>query len=157
MSEVRPWGKIIGGIAGLFMGGPLGAAVGVVLGHSFDSGLGPLLVGSDLDQLQQSFFQTLFRMIGYLAKSDGRVSEQEVAYTEQLMTRMGLGQEARRRAIILFNQGKSGSFDWLGELHGFARISGGQPQRARQAKPRPDRYSHEPRCMGHPARVETTR
>ena len=32
------WGKIIGGVAGFAMGGPLGAVVGAALGHAADSG-----------------------------------------------------------------------------------------------------------------------
>lgn len=123
-----PWGKIVGGVCGLFLGGPIGAAFGVVLGHSLDSGMGNLLLGSDLAALQRAFFETLFRLLGHLARSDGRVSEQEVAYTERLIARMGLQREVRRRAIVLFNQGKQPGFDWNGELRDFAQVSRGQPQ-----------------------------
>ena len=30
------WGRVIGGVAGFAMGGPLGAIMGVVAGHAYD-------------------------------------------------------------------------------------------------------------------------
>ena len=78
-------GKVVGGALGLLARGPIGAAVGVLLGHQFDehSGSGamsracaairtPLAIG-------EHFFRATFRVMGYLAKADGRVSESEIA------------------------------------------------------------------------------
>ena len=41
------------------------------------------------------FVGPLFTLLGAVAKSDGRVSEQEIAVAERLMTRMGLDAEQR--------------------------------------------------------------
>ena len=51
-----------------------------------------------------TFFETTFTLMGRIAKSDGRVSEQEVAVTEQLMGRMGLSAEHRREAEAAFER-----------------------------------------------------
>jgi DnaJ like chaperone protein len=53
----------------------------------------------------------LFALMGALAKSDGRVSEAEVAIAERLMTRLELDALWRRRAIDAFNKGKAPGFD----------------------------------------------
>ena len=37
------WGKVVGGVAGLFMGGPFGAVMGAALGHAADQGAIPRL------------------------------------------------------------------------------------------------------------------
>jgi DnaJ like chaperone protein len=48
--------------------------------------------------------------MGHLAKVDGRVSEQEIALAESLMSRMDLSPELRRAAIRLFGEGKAPAF-----------------------------------------------
>lgn len=47
------WGKLLGGVAGFFVGGPGGAVVGAALGHAADEGTIPLT------QLQQGLRQKL--------------------------------------------------------------------------------------------------
>ena len=121
-----PWGKLVGGALGLALGGPFGAALGVLVGHSVDEGLAPLLGGGGLDSLRKRFFETAFRLIGYLSKADGRVSEQEVAFAEQLMARMALEPAARQAAIRLFNEGKSREFDAVAAVAAFRDVSAGQ-------------------------------
>src|ERR1700710_1013499 len=43
------WGKIIGGTAGFFVGGPYGAVIGAALGHAADSG--------SVDSIRRPFVQ----------------------------------------------------------------------------------------------------
>jgi DnaJ like chaperone protein len=108
---MRIWGKLIGFVIGLVVTrGDLGAAVlGLVIGHLvFDSGwLGGLAHTGGKD----GYIEPLFALMGALAKSDGRVSEAEVAIAEKLMTRLELDPLWRRRAIDAFNRGKAPGFD----------------------------------------------
>lgn len=110
------WGKALGGALGLAFGGPIGALVGTVLGHGLDRGLArsDLFGGAkvkDRALLQERFFETTFAVMGHLAKSDGRVSEPEIAFAESVMGRMELSPALRRAAILFFNQGKNTEYD----------------------------------------------
>jgi DnaJ like chaperone protein len=108
------WGKLIGGVSGFLLGGPLGLLVGAVLGHQFDRGMasleGGFPGGMGHVQVQEVFFEATFSVMGHLAKSDGRVSEQEIALARQVMARMGLTEKSRLEAIRLFNLGKQADF-----------------------------------------------
>jgi len=57
------------------------------------------------------FVGPLFTLLGAVAKSDGRISEQEIAVAERLMTRMGLDADQRKQAIASFNRGKQPEFN----------------------------------------------
>jgi DnaJ like chaperone protein len=57
-----------------------------------------------------SFIAPLFALAGAIAKSDGRVSEQEIAATENLMVRMQLSPDQRASAIERFAAGKQPDF-----------------------------------------------
>ncbi len=109
------WGKVVGGTFGLLMGGPLGALMGAALGNYFDSGLDGVADAEDLgvgatERVQSAFFTAAFSVMGYIAKSDGRVSEAEIAMAEQVMEQMQLTPEQRKVAIYLFNEGKEDGF-----------------------------------------------
>ncbi len=54
--------------------------------------------------------QALFAAMGRVAKSDGRMREEEIAFAEQFMRHIGLTPAQRRRAIEAFRQGKDPSF-----------------------------------------------
>jgi DnaJ like chaperone protein len=62
------------------------------------------------NRVQQIFFNTSFQILGYLAKSDGRVSASEIRTAENIMQQMQLSSELRKAAIKLFNQGKQTNF-----------------------------------------------
>jgi len=115
-------GKIIGGVLGFLVGGPLLAMLGVFVGHMFDKGYRNQTRMASPEQqaiIRQCFFETTFTLLGYLAKADGRVSEVEVAQTEQLMDQMGLSPEQRRVAISLFKEGAASDFNPDGTLAQF--------------------------------------
>ncbi len=98
-------GKLIGLIVGIvFFHNLLAIAICFGLGHIWDRSVGSLHVRVQAAPL--SFIAPLFGLAGAIAKSDGRVSEQEIAATEQLMARMGLSSELRAAAIAQFNAGK---------------------------------------------------
>lgn len=118
------FGKVIGGAIGLYTGGIVGLALGVLLGNAFDrvqAGT-PNQFGRSARRgvLQTVFFQATFRVMGKLAKADGRVSEQEIELARHIMTRMGLDETQRLEAMRLFNEGKTPDYDimpLLEELH----------------------------------------
>jgi DnaJ like chaperone protein len=60
--------------------------------------------------VREKFFRTIFLLMGYVAKSDGRVSEEEVQHTEELFRQLGLGDEQRHEAILLFKEGADPAF-----------------------------------------------
>ena len=102
-------GKIIGALVGflLFRNG-FALVLGAFFGHLWDIGaLRPLRPqGASI-----SFIAPLFGLAGAIAKSDGRVSEQEIAATENLMGRMQLTPDQRASAIETFNAGKQPGFE----------------------------------------------
>lgn len=106
-------GKIIGFVLGFMMLGPLGAILGLLAGSYFDRGMVAMdrrPPHHELAQAQQVFYETVFRVMGHLAKVDGRVSEAEIAGAEALMQQMGLTDEHRREAIALFKEGSAPDF-----------------------------------------------
>ena len=74
--------------------------LGLAVGHAFDRGLvATLKFGSpeNIQRIKASFFETTFLLSGYVAKSDGRVSEEEVQHTELVFDQMKLDGEQRKR------------------------------------------------------------
>ena len=101
-------GKLIGAIVGLVIfHNPFGLLLGAVLGHFYDSAATRLKPPS----MGQGFIEPLFAFAGALSKSDGRVSEPEIAATEALMVRLRLDTSQRRSAIDRFTAGKQDGFD----------------------------------------------
>ena len=112
------WGKVFGGTFGFMLGGPLGGLIGAALGHNFDVGLrrmaedqdAPEALPSDRERTQTAFFTATFAVMGRLAKTDGRVTPDEIRIAGTVMERMGLTLAQRRMAQRLFNQGKAPDF-----------------------------------------------
>ncbi len=96
------------------VGGPLGALLGAAVGHNFDQGLWKIGAetsakdGRDPDQDQ--FLHAAFRLMGHVAKADGRVSEKEIATARAVMDHLRLNAEQRRGAIESFTAGKQPDF-----------------------------------------------
>ncbi len=107
------WGKIIGGAFGFMLGGPLGGLLGAALGHNLDRGLDTLPdagSGADRERVQTAFFTATFSVMGHLCKSDGRVSEQEIAMARNVMHQMDLSSSQEQLGMRLFEEGKGGKF-----------------------------------------------
>ena len=120
-------GKLIGAVLGFMVGGPLLALLGLAIGHIFDRGLGQAMrfnYGAEQETLQRSFFDTTFRVMGHVAKADGRVSESEIAQAEAIMTELGLTPERRRDAIARFKEGSAADFQLEPEIASFLRHGG---------------------------------
>lgn len=117
-------GKITGATFGLFSGGPFGIIIGMIVGHLLDQFIERNMLGINHQQepsgdsnsslhlqIQQVFFRTTFRVMGRIAKADGRVSTEEIAAANNIMTQMGLNGDARKQAIQYFTEGKDSDFD----------------------------------------------
>jgi len=120
-------GKLFGLIIGFLILGPLGAILGFFIGHSADQSRRGIS-GSRRKEVERQFFITSFRLLGHIAKADGRVSEAEVRHTEDLMTRLGLTPDHRREAIAEFKYGSGSDFDLETELNEFVSVCGRQPR-----------------------------
>jgi DnaJ like chaperone protein len=92
-------GFFIGSLISLKMSGGLAGSLG---------GLGNMRGGhARVAQRQAIFFETVFTLMGKLAKVDGRVSEQEIAHMESFMSQLGVTAEHRKQAISYFKTGSS--------------------------------------------------
>jgi DnaJ like chaperone protein len=86
------WGKIIGGTAGFFVGGPYGAVIGAALGHAADSGsvdsirrpfvqgpaYNPARVAGMFGRREEVFAITVTVLAAKLCKADGPVTRLEI-------------------------------------------------------------------------------
>jgi DnaJ like chaperone protein len=86
------WGKIIGGTAGFFVGGPYGAVIGAALGHAADSGsaesirrpfmqatpFNPARVAGMFGRREEVFAITVTVLAAKLCKCDGPVKRAEI-------------------------------------------------------------------------------
>ncbi|MFL0809327.1 MAG: co-chaperone DjlA [Agarilytica sp.] len=123
-------GKLIGAILGFIIMTPMGLGLiggifGAFAGHFFDRGLqsfSPQAGPEERAAIERAFFEVVFPLLGKLAKSDGRISEEEVASAEEMIKRMGLTPEARTQAIDLFTQGADASYDSDEALERFLQV-----------------------------------
>jgi DnaJ like chaperone protein len=100
---------------GLLIGHAPGAITGAIIGFIFDN----------LRHTQRKnatpeaggFIGPLFTLLGAVAKSDGRVSEAEIAIAERMMSRMNLDADQRKQAAASFNAGKQPEFDVTGTIN----------------------------------------
>ncbi len=117
------WGKLIGGVVGFSMVGPLGLLIGGILGHKFVDKPNNEALGENNELTQAAFFSATFSIMGHIAKVDGRVSEDEIAMAWQIMEHMQLDAEQKKAAVQLFNEGKKANFDLDGVLLQFKQVA----------------------------------
>ena len=73
------WGKLVGGFAGLAIGGPLGAVIGAVAGHAYDTAKAEKITrNGDADERQIAFTTAVIVLAAKMAKADGHVTRQEI-------------------------------------------------------------------------------
>ncbi len=126
------YGKLFAGLIGLMVAGLPGLILGLAVGHAFDRGLAATLMAGSPQQMQkirEEFSECCFTLLGYVAKADGRVSEEEITLTEQIMQQMGVAGEHRGQAIRFFKSGTDENFEpealiahFIGESRGHRQV-----------------------------------
>lgn len=119
-------GKLIGAFVGLVYGGVFGLLLGLLVGNAFDQ-MQSRRFGSKTENQKAGpnvFFRVTFLVMGQLAKSDGRVSEEEISQARFIMDQMQLNDRQRQEAIQFFNEGKSPHIDLNHELEQLTRAVG---------------------------------
>jgi DnaJ like chaperone protein len=126
-------GKLTGGVLGGLVLGPIGAALGVLLGHQLDemSSQAEPPAAEELTTIGERFFRASFQVMGCLAKADGRVSEREIAAARTVMDELRLNAGQVREAVACFTSGKQADYDYDGALAQLAHICRGRPDLAR--------------------------
>ncbi len=110
------WGKAIGAGLGLLAGGPIGAIIGGVIGHTFDAdgdrqrasaGYHEIDLEREFDR-QYLFYVSLASLAAKMAKADGRVTQDEIrAFDHFLRHNLGLTMEERKMVAQIFNEAKN--------------------------------------------------
>lgn len=120
---MRWTGKLIGGALGAFFG-PWGVAAGAALGHQYDTGA----LGGPARPPAEQFFRSTFRIIGHVAKADGRVTEREIDAARAVMQGLRLNPAQVQAAIVHFTAGKQSGFDLDAELAELQSACGAHPE-----------------------------
>ena len=108
-------GAGIGALFGAQRGGVLGGVIGAVVGNWVE-GKAREMMGSSASRRpsasdgELATLAALAAMLSKLAKADGRITEDEVRYCEQVFDRLGLRGEKREYCIRVFRAAKSDSY-----------------------------------------------
>ena len=111
------WTSVLGGAIGYMIGGPLGAMLGVAFAGNLSKGKSNFRGSAsdyrpgDQQRVQAAFFSSVFSVMGYIAKVDGKVSKSEILLAQQVMQHMQLSEDMQKAAKELFNQGKQNDFN----------------------------------------------
>jgi DnaJ like chaperone protein len=123
-------GKIIGALLGFLLLHKLpGVVIGALLGHFlFDQRAERAgIPQAELARIQTIFFNTVFMLLGYVAKADGHISENEIKITEIYMEKMELTADHKREAIRLFKLGAEPAFSASLQLEEFMKVAQHSP------------------------------
>ncbi len=118
-----------------FFGAFLGFLVGSFISFKLSGGLLGRLSGfgnvggiKGLNTQRQSiFFKTVFTLMGTLAKSDGRVSEQEIAHIEKFMSQLNMSTAHRKQAISHFKTGSQVDYEIATLIQEFNAVTASSP------------------------------
>jgi len=125
-------GKIVGAIIGLLLlrGSPWGLLIGLILGHFYDMSATPRrrpTTTAEALEIGVRIFRATYEVMGYVAKSDGRVSEAEIAAARAVMSYMRLNGAQIHTAIQHFTRGKNPDYDVEGTLRELAEACSHRP------------------------------
>jgi DnaJ like chaperone protein len=149
-------GKLIGGALGAFLG-PVGAAIGAILGHQYDLKAEAKAAGGPHLGVGQQFFRTTFRVMGHVAKADGRVTEREIEAARGIMQSLRLDDSQVREAIGLFTLGKRPDFNLDAELADLRSACGLHPELLQMFLEIQLRFALAGNDMSGPVRVRIAR
>lgn len=126
---MRWLGKLLGVLIGfLLVRHPVGAFVGLVLGHALDERRGRSRASRAYGPQQQAqWLEGAFAIMGCVAKSDGRVSEDEISAARSAMQMLRLDEGQRQAAIAAYTRGKAPDFDFDAVLERVAGLCRGRP------------------------------
>ena len=156
-------GKLVGAVLGFATGlGPVGAVIGVVIGHAYDQRMGSEVddaPAADAHAVSETFFRSTFNVMGCVAKADGRVSEAEIAAARQMFRQFRLDEAQTREAMECFGRGKQPGFDLDAALAALRRACGDRQDllrvflevQMRAALLGNDMQGHARRVLGHVA------
>jgi DnaJ like chaperone protein len=82
---------------------------------------------SDPQAVAAHYFRTTFEVMGHVAKSDGRVSEQDIRAAGAVMSAFRLGEAQVSDAIGHFNRGKRPGYDLSRAVMALRRACAGRP------------------------------
>ena len=116
----------MGIILGFLLLGPAGIIIGFILGLLLDQYFHSVW-NKGQGASNTCFFNATFKVMGYLAKADGRVSEQAIQAARDIMRQMKLSEQQCLKAIALFNQGKKGNINLAHDLSQLRRNCYSQP------------------------------
>ncbi|OBT16774.1 molecular chaperone DjlA [Vibrio sp. UCD-FRSSP16_10] len=129
------FGKILGAFFGFLFGGPVGALIGMYIGHRFDraktisqarrGGFGGYQRTANPAQ-QAEFFQAAFSVMGHVSKAKGKVTQEDIQLASIMMQRMNLDESQRQVAQAAFREGKSSSFPLRDVLNRVKEVSSGR-------------------------------
>lgn len=119
--------KFIIALVGYHYFGILGGVLGYILGAMADRyrayGVGAINpINAALRQTV--FLETVFILMGRVAKADGVVTQGEIAYVEQFIQKLGMLPQHRELAIALFKQGALPEFDAGPTMQRFLAVCG---------------------------------
>jgi DnaJ like chaperone protein len=144
-------GKLIGGALGLALG-PIGAALGAAVGHQYD-----LMAERRTRPSGEQFFVSTFRLLGHVAKADGRVTEREIEAARQVMRALRLDAAQVQAAIAEFSRGKQADFDLDAEISDLRGACHAQPEILRMFIEIQLKFALAGSDMGRNARARVTR
>src|SRR5688572_32376888 len=106
-------GKLVGALLGFILTRrPMGVLLGLILGHLYDRyAAGTIAPRGDLATVRATFFRGAFTIMGHVAKSDGRVSEQDIAAARRIFRQFNLNDADTRAAMEFYTRGKRADFD----------------------------------------------
>ncbi|HSG98364.1 MAG TPA: co-chaperone DjlA [Woeseiaceae bacterium] len=112
----------------MFLGKTIVLIVLLLVGYQFYRGFKKSMhafgrEGEAVGRVSNEFVRVLFSCMGHLAKSDGRVSEDEIRAARLIMHRLGLSPAQVRRAIHWFDDGKRPGFPLVQTVREARRVS----------------------------------
>lgn len=110
-------GRILGTLFGFLLARFVGALVGFAIGWWFDRSLQQALRSAPQQGArQQQFLLTFFEVLGHLAKSKGRVTEDDILFASQRIDELRLQGDARQAAMAAFGRGKQADYPLLDQV-----------------------------------------
>lgn len=125
-------GKIAGLLFGILLTrNPIGALLGLYLGHLFDGAMKRLANKQNVeewlisdDSKQSIFFYTTFSVMGHVAKASGKVTSDHIKTATDFMASMRLSEEQIAEAKDAFREGKLLGFPLKNKLNMFKKHFG---------------------------------